>query len=116
MNTELNCLFFRYRALYAISGVSPACTPPQLLTLVMLAKKHTRNACLLCNPSNHAARGAAAQDSFVVDNDESIPKRELIWGPQTGRQEPFRIIRPVSSSINWSIPLPRPPSNGHFTP
>ncbi|MBW0508468.1 hypothetical protein O181_048183 [Austropuccinia psidii MF-1] len=33
--------------------------------LVMLANKHTRNACLLCNPSEHAARGVPAQDALA---------------------------------------------------
>ncbi|MBW0514293.1 hypothetical protein O181_054008 [Austropuccinia psidii MF-1] len=56
------------------------------------------------------------KDSFVVDNDESIPKREWTPGPQTGQQEQFETISPVPSSINLSTPLPRPPSNGHFTP
>ncbi|MBW0554108.1 hypothetical protein O181_093823 [Austropuccinia psidii MF-1] len=32
--------------------------------LVMLADKHTRNSCSLCNPSNHAARGVPAQDAL----------------------------------------------------
>ncbi|MBW0563184.1 hypothetical protein O181_102899, partial [Austropuccinia psidii MF-1] len=31
----------------------------------MLADKHTRNVCLLSAPSNHAARGAPAQDAIV---------------------------------------------------
>ncbi|MBW0523954.1 hypothetical protein O181_063669 [Austropuccinia psidii MF-1] len=33
--------------------------------LVMLANKHTRNACLLSDPSDHAARGVPAQDALV---------------------------------------------------
>ncbi|MBW0534380.1 hypothetical protein O181_074095 [Austropuccinia psidii MF-1] len=32
--------------------------------LVMLSNKHTRNACLLCNPCGHVARGVPAQDSL----------------------------------------------------
>ncbi|MBW0546856.1 hypothetical protein O181_086571 [Austropuccinia psidii MF-1] len=33
--------------------------------LVMLANNHTRNACLLSNPSNHTARGVPAQDALA---------------------------------------------------
>ncbi|MBW0478076.1 hypothetical protein O181_017791 [Austropuccinia psidii MF-1] len=54
------------------------------------------------------------KDSFVADNDESIPKQEWMPGPQKGRQEQFQKIILVPSSINLSTP-PRPPSNGHFT-
>ncbi|MBW0470427.1 hypothetical protein O181_010142 [Austropuccinia psidii MF-1] len=56
------------------------------------------------------------QDSFVVNNDESIPEGEWIPGPQTGRRERFQKIILVPSSIYLSTPPPRPPSNGHFTP
>ncbi|MBW0571379.1 hypothetical protein O181_111094 [Austropuccinia psidii MF-1] len=56
------------------------------------------------------------EDSFVVDNDETISKREWTPGPQTGQRERFRTISPVPSSINLSTPPPRPPSDGHFTP
>ncbi|MBW0471763.1 hypothetical protein O181_011478 [Austropuccinia psidii MF-1] len=33
--------------------------------LVMLTNKHTKNACLLCNTFNHAARGVPAQEALV---------------------------------------------------
>ncbi|MBW0539372.1 hypothetical protein O181_079087 [Austropuccinia psidii MF-1] len=33
--------------------------------LVMLADKHTRNACLLSDPSDHVARGVYNQDALV---------------------------------------------------
>ncbi|MBW0487843.1 hypothetical protein O181_027558 [Austropuccinia psidii MF-1] len=33
--------------------------------LVMLANKHTRNACLLSNPSEHADRGVPNQDALA---------------------------------------------------
>ncbi|MBW0490332.1 hypothetical protein O181_030047 [Austropuccinia psidii MF-1] len=69
----------------------------------------------LSTPSNHAARGVPAQDSFVVYDDESIPKQEWRLGHQTGRQEQFWKIIPVPSSIDLSTPPPRPPSNGRFT-
>ncbi|MBW0501176.1 hypothetical protein O181_040891 [Austropuccinia psidii MF-1] len=51
------------------------------------------------------------EDSFVVDDDESIPEPEWKPGPQTGRQEQFPMISPVPSSINLPTPPPRPPSN-----
>ncbi|MBW0502104.1 hypothetical protein O181_041819 [Austropuccinia psidii MF-1] len=56
------------------------------------------------------------EDSFVVNNDEMIPKQEWMPEPQTGRQEQFRTIIPVPSSIDFSTPPPRLPFNGHFTP
>ncbi|MBW0591188.1 hypothetical protein O181_130903 [Austropuccinia psidii MF-1] len=40
--------------------------------------------------------------SFVVSNDEIIPKRELMPGPQIGRLEQFRMIIPVPSSIDFT--------------
>ncbi|MBW0594000.1 hypothetical protein O181_133715 [Austropuccinia psidii MF-1] len=64
--------------------------------------------------SSHPRR--ACKDSFVVNNDETISKRKWTQGPQAGLQEQFRMISPVPSSINFSTPPPRPPSNGHFTP
>ncbi|MBW0555489.1 hypothetical protein O181_095204 [Austropuccinia psidii MF-1] len=63
--TNLNCFVFRYRALYAPSGVSPAVVPRRQPTLVMLANKHTRNVCLLSAPSDHVARGVLAQDALA---------------------------------------------------
>ncbi|MBW0518597.1 hypothetical protein O181_058312 [Austropuccinia psidii MF-1] len=45
------------------------------------------------------------EDSFVVNDDESIPEWEWTSGPQTGRQEQFRTINPVPSSIDLSTPL-----------
>ncbi|MBW0566783.1 hypothetical protein O181_106498 [Austropuccinia psidii MF-1] len=56
------------------------------------------------------------KDSFVVNDDESIPEQEWTLGPQTGRPEQLQTISPVPSSINLSTTPPRPPSNGHFTP
>ncbi|MBW0505516.1 hypothetical protein O181_045231 [Austropuccinia psidii MF-1] len=46
------------------------------------------------------------EDSFVVDDDESVPEWEWTLGPQTGRREKFLTISPVPSSINLSIPPP----------
>ncbi|MBW0574909.1 hypothetical protein O181_114624 [Austropuccinia psidii MF-1] len=84
--------------------------------LVMLANNHIKDAFLLCNPSDHVARGVPAQDTLVVDNDESIPKQEWMPQTQTGRGEFFCMISPVPSNIDLSTPPPRPPSNGHLTP
>ncbi|MBW0575486.1 hypothetical protein O181_115201 [Austropuccinia psidii MF-1] len=55
-------------------------------------------------------------DSFVIDDDEAMSKREWTPGPQAGQRERFQMISPVPSSIDLSSPPPRPPSNGHFTP
>ncbi|MBW0537316.1 hypothetical protein O181_077031 [Austropuccinia psidii MF-1] len=56
------------------------------------------------------------EDSFVVNNDETISEREWTQGPQAGQREQFWKISPVPSSIDLSTPPPRPPSDGHFTP
>ncbi|MBW0561340.1 hypothetical protein O181_101055, partial [Austropuccinia psidii MF-1] len=56
------------------------------------------------------------EDSFLVDNDETISERKWTPGPQAGQRERFRTISPVPSSIDLSTPPPRPPSDGHFTP
>ncbi|MBW0475046.1 hypothetical protein O181_014761 [Austropuccinia psidii MF-1] len=45
------------------------------------------------------------EDSFVVDNDESIPEQEWTLKPQAGRQERFQIISCVPSKRN----PPNPP-------
>ncbi|MBW0494548.1 hypothetical protein O181_034263 [Austropuccinia psidii MF-1] len=114
--TNLNFLVCGCCTLYALSGVSPASAPPCQTARVMLANKHTRNAHLLCDHSDHLTRGVPSQDSFVLKNDESIPKQEWIPGTQTSRGELFQKIPPVPSSIILYTPPPRPPSSGHFTP
>ncbi|MBW0570534.1 hypothetical protein O181_110249, partial [Austropuccinia psidii MF-1] len=58
----------------------------------------------------------SCEDSFVVDNYETISEREWTLGPQAGRRERFWTISPVPSIIDLSTPPPRPPSDGHFTP
>ncbi|MBW0480642.1 hypothetical protein O181_020357 [Austropuccinia psidii MF-1] len=50
---------------YALSRVSPSSDPPPQSTLVMLANKHTKNSCSLCDHSNHTDRGVPAQDALV---------------------------------------------------
>ncbi|MBW0593100.1 hypothetical protein O181_132815 [Austropuccinia psidii MF-1] len=56
------------------------------------------------------------EDSFVVNDDETISECKWTLGPQAGQRERFWMISPVPSSIDFSTPLPRPPSDGHFTP
>ncbi|MBW0585173.1 hypothetical protein O181_124888 [Austropuccinia psidii MF-1] len=56
------------------------------------------------------------EDSFVVNNDETISERGWTPRPQAGQWEQFQTISPVPSSINFPTPPPRPPSHGHFTP
>ncbi|MBW0465183.1 hypothetical protein O181_004898 [Austropuccinia psidii MF-1] len=56
------------------------------------------------------------EGSFLVNNDEGIPKWEWTPLPQAGRWECFWKISPVPSSINLSTSPLRPPSDGHFTP
>ncbi|MBW0566245.1 hypothetical protein O181_105960 [Austropuccinia psidii MF-1] len=45
------------------------------------------------------------EDSFVVNDDETISKRKWTPGPQAGQRERFRTISPVPSSIDLSTPL-----------
>ncbi|MBW0551964.1 hypothetical protein O181_091679 [Austropuccinia psidii MF-1] len=45
------------------------------------------------------------EDSFVVNDDETISKSQWTPGPQAGQRERFRTISPVPSSINLSTPL-----------
>ncbi|MBW0512734.1 hypothetical protein O181_052449 [Austropuccinia psidii MF-1] len=56
------------------------------------------------------------KDSFVVNNDETISECKWTLGPQAGQRERFGTISPVPSSIDFSTPPPKSPSNGHFTP
>ncbi|MBW0517016.1 hypothetical protein O181_056731, partial [Austropuccinia psidii MF-1] len=85
--TSLNCFVFIFHALYALSGVSPASAPQQQLTLVILANKNTRNACLLSNPSDHTARGVPDQDTLVrtplwLTMMKAFPSRNGCWDPK----------------------------------
>ncbi|MBW0559675.1 hypothetical protein O181_099390, partial [Austropuccinia psidii MF-1] len=71
--------------------------------LVMLADNHTRNACSLSNPSNHAARGVPDQDALTrtplwLTMRRAFPSRN-------GCREQFWMISPVPSSIDLSTPL-----------
>ncbi|MBW0520473.1 hypothetical protein O181_060188 [Austropuccinia psidii MF-1] len=116
--TSPNCFVFRCCALYARSGVSPTFVPQQQTTLVMLADKHKRNACLLSNTSDHAARGVPGQDALA---------RTPLWSTMmkvfpslNGNQDPKQAYGNDLGQLALSPPVsicpPRPPSNGHFTP
>ncbi|MBW0551042.1 hypothetical protein O181_090757 [Austropuccinia psidii MF-1] len=53
--------------------------------------------------SSHPRR--PCEDSFVVNDDETISERKCTLGPQAGQQEQFGMISPVPSSIDLSTPL-----------
>ncbi|MBW0501523.1 hypothetical protein O181_041238 [Austropuccinia psidii MF-1] len=88
--------------------------------IVMLANKHTRNACLLSNTSNHLARGVSAQDTIArtplwLTMMKAFPSGNGTRDPKqadTNNSQHFPC--PLKASI--CPPPPRPPSNGHFTP
>ncbi|MBW0489262.1 hypothetical protein O181_028977 [Austropuccinia psidii MF-1] len=101
------------RALYALSGVFPQFAPQQPPALVMLSDEHTRNACSLSNPSDHAARGVPSQDALARTPLWSAMVK--VFPSRNGHQKQFWMISPVPSSIDLSTPPPRPPSDGHFT-
>ncbi|MBW0540731.1 hypothetical protein O181_080446 [Austropuccinia psidii MF-1] len=50
------------------------------LMLVMLANKNTRNAHLLCKPSNHVARGVPTQDALLRTSLWSTVMKEFLSG------------------------------------
>ncbi|MBW0558559.1 hypothetical protein O181_098274 [Austropuccinia psidii MF-1] len=100
MDTNIICICFRCCALCALSRVSPAFAPPQRPILLMLANKHTKNACLLCDHSNHVARGDPAQDALV---------RTPLWLTMmkafpsgNGRQDAKQVDGNNSGQLAWS--------------
>ncbi|MBW0520194.1 hypothetical protein O181_059909 [Austropuccinia psidii MF-1] len=100
----------------------------------MLANKHTRNACLLSKPSNHAARGVPSQDAlartplwstmmkvFPSGNGHQDPKQAN--GNDSGQlalSPPVLICPPpllghhlmVTSLLDWSKVIIRPMKDG----
>ncbi|MBW0483333.1 hypothetical protein O181_023048 [Austropuccinia psidii MF-1] len=54
--------------------------------LVMLSNKHTRNSCLLSDPSEHAARGVPDQDTLGKTPLWSVMMKE--FPSRNGRQDP----------------------------
>ncbi|MBW0525305.1 hypothetical protein O181_065020 [Austropuccinia psidii MF-1] len=89
--------------------------------LVMLADKHTRNSHLLSDTSDHTARGVPAQDALVRTPFWSTMIKVFPSG--NGHQDPKQANGNNSGQLALyllvlflSTPLPRPPSDGHFTP
>ncbi|MBW0540648.1 hypothetical protein O181_080363 [Austropuccinia psidii MF-1] len=87
----------------------------------MLAKKHTRNACLSCDPSDHMARGVPSKDALARTPLWSTMMKAFPRG--NGRQNPKQEDRNHSGQLAlapqvliFPPPPPRPPSNCHFTP
>ncbi|MBW0480424.1 hypothetical protein O181_020139 [Austropuccinia psidii MF-1] len=88
--------------------------------LVLLSDKHTRNACLLSNPSDHAAREVPGQDtlartplwSTII---KAFPRGNVRWD---NKQADGNACGKFTLSLQVSIcpPPPRPPSDGPFTP
>ncbi|MBW0518686.1 hypothetical protein O181_058401 [Austropuccinia psidii MF-1] len=100
----------RCRALYALSRVSPASAPLQQPRLVMLANKHTRNACSLSNPSNHAARGVPNQD--VLARTPLWSTRMKAFPSGNGRRDPKQADKNNSGRLAQSpqVSICPPPS------
>ncbi|MBW0552115.1 hypothetical protein O181_091830 [Austropuccinia psidii MF-1] len=102
--------------------------------LVMLAYKHTRNACLLSDPSDHTARGVPDQDTlartplwstmmkaFPSGNGRRDPKKEdennsgqVAQSPQVSICPPPLGHHPmVTSLLDWSEVIIRPMKDGN---
>ncbi|MBW0502466.1 hypothetical protein O181_042181, partial [Austropuccinia psidii MF-1] len=90
-------------ALYALSGVSPAFAPQQQPTLLMLADKHTRNACLFSDPSNHAARGVPTQDALERTSLWLVMMKVFL--SRNGHQDPKQADRNHSGQLAQSLPV-----------
>ncbi|MBW0493801.1 hypothetical protein O181_033516 [Austropuccinia psidii MF-1] len=85
----------------------------------MLANKHTINACLLSNPSNHVARGVPDQDTLMRTPlwsmiMKAFPTKNGLWDPKQEDRNNFRQLA-LSPQVSICPPPPRPPSDGHFT-
>ncbi|MBW0564276.1 hypothetical protein O181_103991 [Austropuccinia psidii MF-1] len=118
--TNLNSFVFRCCAPYALSRVSPASDPPPRPTLLILANKHTKIACLFCNHPNHTARGVPAQAALVrtplwltmmkaFPSGNGLPDPKLANGNASGKLA-------LCPQVSICASPPRPPSNGHFIP
>ncbi|MBW0519886.1 hypothetical protein O181_059601 [Austropuccinia psidii MF-1] len=83
--------------------------------LVILANKHTSNACLLSDPSSHTDRGVTDQDALKRTPLWSTMMKAFLSG--NGRWDPKQADRNDSGQLAQSPQvLICPPSNGHFTP
>ncbi|MBW0533494.1 hypothetical protein O181_073209 [Austropuccinia psidii MF-1] len=82
----------------------------------MIANKHTRNACFLCDPSSHVARGVPSQDALVRTPLWSTMMKGFPSG--NGLREPKQADRNNSGKfpLFHLVSICPPPSNGHFTP
>ncbi|MBW0469979.1 hypothetical protein O181_009694 [Austropuccinia psidii MF-1] len=92
---------------------TPAFAPQQQPMLVMLAEKHTRNACLLYDPSDHVARGVPAQDAFARAPLWSMMMKALPSG--NGHWDPKQADRNSSGQLALSpqVSIFPPPLLGH---
>ncbi|MBW0530335.1 hypothetical protein O181_070050 [Austropuccinia psidii MF-1] len=81
----------------------------------MLADKHTRNAFLLCNPSNHSARAFPSQYALVRTPLWSAMMKEFPSG--NGHQDPKQADRSNSRELAWFhlVSICPPPLLGHHT-
>ncbi|MBW0480008.1 hypothetical protein O181_019723 [Austropuccinia psidii MF-1] len=85
----------------------------------MLSKKHTRNDHLLCDPTNHPARGVPAQDALVRTPFLSTMMKAFLSGNRRHgpKQADGSFSRQLAQLPQVFIcpPPPRPPSNGGIT-
>ncbi|MBW0580354.1 hypothetical protein O181_120069 [Austropuccinia psidii MF-1] len=89
--------------------------------LVMLANKHTRNACLLSGPSDYVARGAPAPDALARTPLWSTMMKVFLrgnghWDPKQGKANDSGKLALSLPVLICPPPPPKPPSNGHLTP
>ncbi|MBW0488863.1 hypothetical protein O181_028578 [Austropuccinia psidii MF-1] len=79
----------------------------------MLADKHTRNACLLSDPSNHVARGVPSQDALARTPLWSTMLKVFLSG--NGHQDPKKSYGNNSRQLALFLPVSicPPPLLGH---
>ncbi|MBW0498444.1 hypothetical protein O181_038159 [Austropuccinia psidii MF-1] len=78
--------------------------------LVMLGDKHTENAFLLCNHSNHAARGDPSQDTLVripllLMMIKAFLSGNVLHNPKLVDRNAFRQLAPFPQVSNFPPPL-----------
>ncbi|MBW0509906.1 hypothetical protein O181_049621 [Austropuccinia psidii MF-1] len=79
----------------------------------MLSNKHTRNASLLCDPSDHLDRGLPAQDAVVKTPLWSTMMKA--FSSRNGRKDPKKAYRNHSGQLSLSpqVLIFPPPLQGH---
>ncbi|MBW0481127.1 hypothetical protein O181_020842 [Austropuccinia psidii MF-1] len=87
---------------------------PAVMLLVMLADKHTGNACSLSDPSSHAARGVPAQDALVRTPLWSMMMKFFLSG--NGHRDPKQANGNDSGQLALSLPVFPCPSDSCFPP